>query len=68
MVRPSVLKFAEEMEDGFAGMRVEIAGRLVGEDDLGTVHQRPGDGHALLLAAGKLHRAMLAAVLEVRPA
>ena len=33
---------------------VEVAGRLVGQDDVGVVDQRPGDGHALLLAAGEL--------------
>ena len=37
-----------------AGARVEVAGRLVGQQDFGLVYQRPGDGHPLLLAAGKL--------------
>ena len=36
--------------------RVERAGRLVGEDQLGVVDQRAGDGHALLLAARQLRR------------
>ena len=34
--------------------RVERAGRLVEQNRLGLHRQRPGDGHALLLAAGKL--------------
>ena len=35
---------------------VQRAGRFVGQDDLPTVHQRAGQGHALLLAARKLIR------------
>ena len=38
------------------GMLVEIAGRLVGEHQRRPVGERPGDGDALLLAAGKLGR------------
>src|SRR6266700_1224783 len=38
------------------GKQVEVAGRLVGEQHGGLVHERPGDGDALLLAAGKLAR------------
>ena len=34
--------------------RVEVAGGLVRHDGAGVVHQRPGDGHALLFAAGQL--------------
>ena len=37
-----------------AGPRVEVAGRLVGHEDRRAVDQRPGDRHALLLAAGEL--------------
>src|ERR1019366_6202842 len=36
------------------GPSVQRSGRLVRQDDFGIVHQRPRDGHALLLAAGKL--------------
>jgi hypothetical protein len=36
-----------------AGAGVEIAGGFVGVDDAGVVDERAGDGHALLLAAGK---------------
>ncbi len=53
-MRPSLAELAEELEDHLAGVRVEVAGRFVGEDDLGIVDQRAGDGDALLLAAGKL--------------
>ena len=50
-----------------AGRRVERAGRLVGEDQLGIVDQRPRDGDALLLAAGELRRVVVLAVGEARP-
>ena len=49
---------AHEREDLGAGARVEVAGRLVGEDDLRPAGQGPGDGDALLLAAGELARAV----------
>ena len=39
-----------------AGRLVEIAGRLVGDQDGRLGHERAGDGDALLLAAGKLRR------------
>ncbi len=47
---------AEEGEDLGAGAGVEIAGGLVGEDDVGLARQRAGAGDALLLAAGELAR------------
>ena len=37
-----------------AGVRVQGAGGLVGQDDGGTAGQGPGDGHPLLLTAGEL--------------
>ena len=39
-----------------AGVRVEVAGRLVGEDDLRPADQRPRHRDPLLLAAGQLAR------------
>ena len=47
----------EALEDAHhldAGPRVEVAGRLVGQDDRGLVDQRARDRHALLLAARQL--------------
>ena len=38
--------------------RVEVARRLVRQQDLGPIHQRPRDGDPLVLAAGELHRPM----------
>ena len=37
-----------------AGGRVEVPGRLVGEQDQRPVDERPGDRHALLLTTGEL--------------
>ena len=47
---------AHEREHLGAGTRVEVAGRLVGEDDLRPAGQGPRHGHPLLLAAGELAR------------
>ena len=55
---------AHERQDLGAGAGVEVAGRLVGEDDLGTAGEGPGDGDALLLPAGQFRRSMLQAVLQ----
>ena len=44
----------QKLQDGGGGARVKGAGGLVAEHDLGVVGQRTGDGHALLLTAGKL--------------
>ena len=45
---------AEQLQHLGARPGVEVAGGLVGEDDARAAHQRPGDRHALLLAAGEL--------------
>jgi hypothetical protein len=55
---------AQQPEDLLGGLGVQVAGRLVGEHDRGTVDQRSGDGHALLLAAGELGRAVREAVTQ----
>ena len=47
-----------------AGAGVEVAGGLVGEEDLGTGAEGPGQRHPLLLAAGELGRIVVAAVAE----
>ena len=43
----------EEFHDADGGLRVEVSGGLVGDQDLGPVDEGPGDGDALLLAAGE---------------
>ena len=44
----------EEVDQPAGGVGVEVAGGLVGQDDLGGVEQGAGDDDALLLAAGEL--------------
>ena len=41
----------EERHDLVAGLRVEVAGRFVGEDDRRPIDQRTRDGNALALTA-----------------
>ena len=47
-----------------AGLGVEVAGRLVGEQDARPVDQGPGDGGPLHLAAGQLARPVLEPMAE----
>jgi ABC-type nitrate/sulfonate/bicarbonate transport system ATPase subunit len=47
-----------------AELRVQIAERLVQQQDVGLVHERPGEGHPLLLAAGELIRPMSEPMLQ----
>ena len=47
-----------------AGGAVEVAGRLVGHQQIGIGDDRPRDRHALLLAAGELTRVMMLAAGE----
>jgi ABC-type phosphonate transport system ATPase subunit len=60
-----VAQRAQQPDNLFAGGRVEIARRLISEQDAGLVRQRPGDGDTLLLAAGERAGDMTAAVAEV---
>ena len=60
--RAVVVKIPEEVHDRLAGVRVEIARRLVGEDDRWAVDERPRDGHPLLLSARQFRRPVLEAV------
>ena len=45
---------------------VEVGERLVEEEDLRLAHQRPADGDALALAAGKLRRPPVEQLLELQ--
>ena len=58
------LQAEQQVDHLLAGLAVEIAGRLVGEDDLRARAQRAGDGDALLLAAGELRREMIGAMRQ----
>ena len=54
----------QQVHDVAAGRRVEVAGRLVGKDHLRIGDDRPRDGDALLLAAGKFVGVVAGAVGE----
>ena len=54
----------QKVDDLLAGGFVEIAGRLVGDEDCGIGRQRAGERDALLLAAGELRRIMMQTVAE----
>ena len=54
----------KEQHELEAAHRVKVAGRLVRDDHARTVHQGAGNGHTLLLAAGKLGRQALLAAAE----
>ncbi len=54
----------QQGEDFPRALAVEVAGRLVGDDDRGVGDEGARDGHALLLAAGELVGVVLHAVRE----
>jgi len=47
-----LVEFVNQLDDFAARFRVEVAGRLVEEEDFGVVHERPRYRHPLPLAAG----------------
>ena len=55
---------AQERHDLGARLGIEIAGGLIGQQQRRSIYQRASDGDALLLATGKLCRAMFEAVIE----
>ncbi len=59
-----VVKLAEQANHGLLIRFVEIAGGLVGENQLGMVDQSASDGDALLFAAGELRGQVLDAIGE----
>jgi len=54
----------QQVDDLRAGGTIEIAGRLIGQQDGRPTGERPGHGHALLLAAGQLDGVMSHAIGE----
>ena len=40
----------EQLEDHFAGPEIEVAGRLIGEQNGRPAHQGPGEHHPLLFS------------------
>ena len=64
MVCVFAIQREQQIADGGAGALVEVAGRLVGEQQLRPVHERAGEGDALLLAARQLVRVVVQALAE----
>ena len=56
MVAPAAMQLAQQLHHRFAVLRVEVAGRLVGEQDRRVAGHRPRHRDALLLAARELRR------------
>ncbi len=54
-----LVQFKQQVDNFRAGLAVQIAGRLVGEQNSRPGHKRPRQGHPLLLAAGQLLGRML---------
>ncbi len=59
------MELVEQAEHVGGRHRVQVAGGLVGQDELGLGDQRPGHGDPLLLAAGELTGLVLGAVAEI---
>jgi hypothetical protein len=60
----SRLQREDQVDDRAAGALVEIAGRLVGDEDRRIRRDSARDGDALLLAAGQLRGIMVEALAE----
>ena len=60
----AVDRVAHQFENLGARLRVEIPGRLVGEDDRRLAHESAPDCDSLLLSSGELRGTMRPAVLE----
>jgi hypothetical protein len=54
----------QQGDDVVPGVLVEVAGGLVGQQDLGLLNQRPGNGDSLLLPAGQFRRQVARAIRE----
>ena len=55
------VQLLEDTHDIFAGLRVQGAGRFVGQQQTGAVDQGTGNGDALLLTAGEFIGAVVGA-------
>src|SRR3989442_10704997 len=53
-----------QLYDLARGLRVQVARRLIREDDVRFVHEGAGDGDPLLLTAGKLRRFLQRHLIE----
>ena len=58
------VQVAEQADDLAAGVGVEVAGRLVGQEDARPIDEGAGDGGPLHLAAGQLARPVVEPMAE----
>src|SRR5262249_28144964 len=61
----ALVQHVQQLYDLFGGLRVEVARRLVRENDRRIVDQGAGDGDALPLTAGKLVRLVRYSLAEI---
>src|SRR6266508_5922696 len=61
---PLSVQSGEQLQDRRAGRRIEIAGRLVGQQERRIVGQRAGNRGALLLAARQSSRQLVGLILD----
>ena len=59
-----LVQLTEQVEHDLLIPLIEIAGRLVGENQLRAVDERAGDAHALLLTAGQLAGQVMRTLLQ----
>src|SRR5271157_206020 len=59
-----IVELAQHFHDFITGGRVQVTGGFVGQDDVGVVDQRAGDGHALLLTPGELGRPVVDSIAQ----
>ena len=52
-----LMKLSEDLHDFTTGVGIEVAGRLVGQQNRRFVHQRPRNRHTLLLTTGEFRGA-----------
>lgn len=58
------VQFVEELDHGLLVGFIQVSGRLVGENELRMIDQRPGNSNTLLFAPGKFSRQMLDAIAQ----
>ena len=63
-----LIQLLEHPQHFFAGARIEVAGRLIREEQRRMIDQRPRDRHALLLAPGKLRGLVVHPVAQTHAA
>src|SRR6185295_11116669 len=63
---PLPIETPDEGVESVAGLPVEVAGRLVGEEGAGGADEGPGDGDPLLLSPRERARPMIEPVLKTQ--